>query len=414
MSASGSRVAARGGTRSVTNRITPLRFVLVFGCVSGLTDVVYEGARSVIGPYLATLGASAGLVGTVTGLGEAVALVFRLVTGRMADRWNRHWGQTIAGYAVTAVSVPLLALATPLWAASLLFNTERFGKAVRTPARDTMLSQAATDLGRGWVFGLHEALDSTGALIGPLIFALVLWLGGGYRDGFAVMAIPAMLALGVLLLLRRLAPSPADFERTLGRAPKRMEVTTRLGAVFWAYATFSALTMLGFSTFAVLAYHLQVRHVVAPSVIPVMYGAAMVGVAVAALGFGRVYDRHGLRGLVAVPLLSAVVPLLSFTTSVALVWAGAVLWGLSLGVHDSTMRAAVADLVPAHRRGAGYGTFTAVYGLAWLAGSATIGLLYDSTVHAAIGFMVAAQLLAVLAYVRLLRVVARERDRPAG
>jgi MFS family permease len=391
-----------------SNRISPLRFVLLFGLVSSLADFVYEGARSVIGPYLATLGASAAFVGTVTGAGEAVALVFRLLTGRVSDRWQRHWAQSIAGYAITIVSVPLLALATPLWAASLLFNTERFGKAVRTPARDTMLSQAATDMGRGWTFGLHEALDQTGALGGPLVIALVLWLGHGYRAAFAVLAIPGVLALFVLLVLRRLVPSPAAYEGT-GRSRRTLEVSTRLGPVFWTYAAFSALTMLGFATFAVLAFHLQTRHVVSTATIPVVYGVAMIGAAFAALGFGRVYDRSGLRGLVTVPALAAVVPFLSFAHSSTLVWLGALVWGVALGVHESTMRAAVGDLVAPERRGAGYGTFTAVYGLAWLAGSATIGALYDVSIAAATVFVVAVQAAAVVAYVVLLRVVSRSR-----
>ena len=389
------------------NRLSPLRFVLVFGLVSSLADFVYEGARSVIGPYLATLGASAAFVGTVTGAGEAVALVFRLGTGRMSDRLRRHWAQSIAGYAITIVSVPLLAVATPLWAASLLFNTERFGKAVRTPARDTMLSQAATDMGRGWTFGLHEALDQTGALGGPLVVALVLWLGHGYRAGFAVLAVPGVLALLALAVLRRLVPVPAAYEGTA--RPRSLDVSARLGPVFWTYAGFSALTMLGFATFAVLAFHLQARHVVSPATIPVLYGVAMIGAAFAALGFGRVYDRWGLRGLLTVPLLAAVVPFLSFTTSTALVWIGAAVWGVALGVHESTMRAAVGDLVAPERRGAGYGTFTAVYGLAWLAGSATIGALYDVSVTAATVFVVAIQLAAMVAYAVLLRVVSRDR-----
>jgi predicted MFS family arabinose efflux permease len=241
------------------------------------------------------------------------------------------------------------------------------------------------------------------------VIALVLWLHGGYRTAFAVLAIPGVLALLVISTLRRLVPDPSRFEGTTPRAARRLEVDTHLGRTFWTYAAFSALTMLGFSTYAVLAYHLQVRHVVRPSLIPVLYALAMGGAALAALGFGRVYDRHGLRGLATVPVLAAVVPFLSFTSSPALVCVGALVWGVALGVHESTMRAAVADLVPAHRRGAGYGTFTAVYGLAWLAGAATIGALYDVSVPAATAFVVGVQVAALGAYGVLLRVIAEPR-----
>jgi MFS-type transporter involved in bile tolerance (Atg22 family) len=121
------------------------------------------------------------------------------------------------------------------------------------------------------------------------------------------------------------------------------------------------------------------------------------------LASGAVYDRKGLRGLVVLPVLGAVVPFLSFSTSVLLVWLGALLWGALMGVHESTMRAAVADLVPRERRGVGYGTFSAVYGLAWLVGAALIGILYDVSIDAAIAFTVIVQAVALVLFVPLWR-----------
>ena len=183
---------AEAGPRS-TNRLPPLGFVLAFGVVSLLGDFVYEGARSVAGPFLATFGASAALVGVVTGAGEAVALVFRLFTGRLSDRTGRHWALSIAGYLITVTAVPFLAAAQALWQASALIVAERFGKAVRTPARDTLLAQAGSGtLGRGRVFAVHEAMDQSGALLGPLLVAVMVAVSG-YRLGFAVLAVPAVL-----------------------------------------------------------------------------------------------------------------------------------------------------------------------------------------------------------------------------
>jgi MFS family permease len=161
--------------------------------------------------------------------------------------------------------------------------------------------------------------------------------------------------------------------------------------------------MLGFSTWAVLAYHLTVRQVLPADLVPVLYAAAMGAAAVAAVVFGRVYDRVGLRGLIVLPPLAAVVPFLSFATSTLAVAVGAVVWGAAMGVHESTMRAAVADFVPPHRRGAGYGTFTAIYGLAWLAGAAIIGALYEQSVSAAGIFVVAVQTAALVLLVPLMR-----------
>ena len=402
------------------NVISARRFVIYFGVVSALADFVYEGSRSVVGPYLATLGASAALVGVVTGAGEAVALVFRLVSGPLADRTRRYWALSIAGYAVTLISVPLLAVARPLAAASSLVIAERFGKAVRTPARDTMLSQASTDMGRGWGFAIHETLDQTGAFAGPLLVALVLYLGGGYRLGFAVLAVPAALSLLILARLRKAAPDPAAYEdrsRDPGAAtgastdsflsswrnqPRRL----------WLYSLFTALTMFGYATFALLAYHLQVRHVMPAAEIPVLYAVAMGIGALVALPAGRVYDRIGLQGLVVLPLLSAIVPFLSFSREVALVWLGAAAWGAVTGIHESTMRAAVADLIPADRRGAAYGIFTSIYGVAWLAGSALIGLLYSFSINAVIVFVLFAQALALLSFVPLAKEPRLMREAP--
>jgi len=208
VASAGSPVAPRA---QPANRLSALRFVLAFGVVSLLADFVYEGARSVVGPFLAELSAGAALAGFITGAGEAVALVFRLFTGRLADRTGRRWALSIAGYLITIVAVPLLAAAQALWQAGALIVAERFGKAVRTPARDTMLAQAGGSLGRGWAFAVHEAMDQSGALLGPLLVAAMVAISG-YRLAFAVLAVPGLAAIAALLWLRRSAPAPAAYE----------------------------------------------------------------------------------------------------------------------------------------------------------------------------------------------------------
>ena len=381
-----------------------MRFIVGFGIVSALADVVYEGARSVIGPYLGSLGATAAVVGLITGAGEAAALGLRLFTGRLADRTGRPWPQTIIGYAVTAVCVPLIAVTGNLAAAGLLYNGERVGKAVRTPARDIMLAHASAEMGRGYAFGLHEALNQIGAMTGPLLIAATLTFGGSYRLSFALLAIPGGLALLALTRLRRAAPDPLRWEPAAQVSEKKkLRLEKGLPRRFWQYAAFSATTMLGFSTWAVLAFHLTSQHLIRAALVPVLYARAMAAASAAAVGFGRIYDRVGLRGLLALPFLAAAVPFLSFSGSTVLFVIGAVVWGAGMGVHDSTMRAAVADFVPAHRRGAGYGTFTAIYGLAWLAGAALIGWLYEHGTTAAAVYILAAQAAALVLLVPLLR-----------
>jgi len=389
-------------------RISAIRFVAWFGIVSALGDVVYEGARSIVGPFFATFGASAAMIGIITGIGEAVALVLRLLTGPFSDRTGRPWPQTIVGYALTMVCVPLMALTGGLAPAALLYNGERFGKAVRTPSRDTMLAHASAVVGVGRTFGLHEAIDQSGAIVGPLLLALVLGAGGSFALCLGLLAVPGAIAMVVLFRLRLAAPHPEDYDpqATVSDA-KKLSLDTKLPRQFWLYSAFSAATMLGFSTWAVLAYHLVHKNVVHEGAVPVLYAVAMGAAAIAALVFGRIYDAYGFRGLIVLPVLAAVVPVLSFSTSVVAVSVGAFVWGVAMGVHDSTMRAAVTDLVPRSRRGAGYGTFTAIYGIAWLVGAAMIGVLYDHGVALTEVVVVAVQVVALALLVPVLREHAR-------
>jgi MFS family permease len=173
------------------DRSVALTFVVLLGVVSLLADVTYEGARSAVGPYLEILGASAAAVGVVAGLGELVGYAIRVAAGYLSDRTGRYWAITIAGYGVNLLAVPLLALAGRWEVAAALIVFERLGKAIRTPARDAMLSHATHSMGRGWGFGLHEALDQIGAVLGPLIVAAVLYFTGDYRAGFAILLVPA-------------------------------------------------------------------------------------------------------------------------------------------------------------------------------------------------------------------------------
>jgi MFS family permease len=399
-------VTTDGTGKARRNRLGPMGFVLAFGVVSMLADVVYEGARSITGPFLATLGASAVMVGFITGFGEAVALVLRLGTGPLADRTHKYWPLTIAGYALTVIAVPFMALASSLWQASALVITERFGKAVRTPARDTMLSHAGAEIGRGKAFAIHEALDQSGALLGPLLVGLMVAISG-FQLGFGVLAIPGAVALVAVILLRRAAPDPSRYDTHAvsepARAPGQARVRVPLPARFWWYSAFTAISMFGFSTFGVISYHLQVQNVMPSALIPVTYAVSMGAAALAALASGTLYDRIGLRGLLIALPLTAAVPFLSFTTTPALVWAGAVVWGAALGIHESTLRAAVADLVPAATRGTGYGIFTAIYGIAWLTGSTIIGALYSASITGLIIFTIATQLVALIAFIPLLK-----------
>lgn len=385
-------VTEEGKQRAAT-AVTPWRFVITFGIVSLLVDIVYEGARSVSGPFLGSLGAGALLIGTVTAAGEASALVLRLVSGPAADRSHRYWGWAIGGYAVTVVAVPALALPVGLAGACALIIAERVGKAVRSPAKDALLAHAGTDVGRGKAFAVHEALDQAGAFLGPLLVAAALALSGGYRLGFALLLIPGLIAMAILVRLARQVPEPHRYE---AQHVPEADSPLKFPAPFWRYAGFTVLTMAGFATFGLVGYHLSSQGLVAASVVPLIYAAAMGVDAVAALASGHLFDRHGLKVMTILPLLAGLSTCLSFTRVPGLAISGALIWGAALGVQESTLRAGVAGLVPSNRRASAYGVFAAAYGVAWLIGGTALGFLYERSIAALVIMVVSVQLSALL------------------
>jgi MFS family permease len=367
-------------------------FIILLGIVSLFGDVTYEGARSVTGPYLATLGASAGVVGLVSGIGEFVGYALRLASGYLADRTKAYWFLTFIGYGLL-FSIPLLAFAGYWQLAAVLIILERMGKAIRSPARDTMLSYATKEVGRGWGFAVHEALDQVGAVIGPIVFSLVFLLHGGYREGFTLLWIPALLTLVVLAIARKKVPSPQKLEAP-GKT-SRQNIKDKLPRVFWFYTIFTLLSVAGFANFQLISYHLKVQSIVPDAQIPLIYAIAMGVDALAALLVGKTYDKIGLISLLAVPLLTLPIPFLAFSHSYSLVLMGIILWGVVMGIQETTMRAAIADLTPMERRGFAYGIFNTAYGAGWFLGGALMGLLYELSINYIILFAVVMELISI-------------------
>ena len=367
-----------------------LRFVIFLGFVSLLADVTYEGARSINGPYLAMLGASATLVGFVSGFGEFLGYGLRLVSGVLSDRTQKYWAITIVGYAINLVAVPLMAFAGDWKTAALLIIAERTGKAIRTPARDAMLSHAAAQMGLGWGFGLHKAMDQIGAMLGPLVVASVLFRTGVYGSCYAVLFIPALLALALLLAARFLYPRPRDLEMEVPRFESK-----GFSNAFWLYLAAAALIAAGYADFPLVAYHFEKASALPKVMIPVFYSVAMGAESIAALVFGRLFDRHGMVVLMGVSFLSAFFAPLVFLGGFWMALSGMALWGVGMGAQDSVMRAAVAGMVSSDRRGTAFGIFNAGYGLFWFLGSVLIGFLYDRSLPLMILFSVGIQWAAV-------------------
>jgi MFS family permease len=369
--------AARAG-RAELPRQNAVRFIVALGIVSLFADMTYEGARSVAGPYLGMLGASAAVVGFVAGFGELLGYGLRLLSGYLTDRTGSYWTITIAGYGLSLSAVPLLAVTGRWELAVLLIAAERAGKAIRNPARDAMLSRAGSHTGLGWGFGLHRALDQTGAVLGPLIVGAVLFWNGGYQSGFAILAIPALCAMSVLFAACRFFPNPARLNAaapvlTAGHFPRR----------FWVYVAATSLIAAGYADFPLIAFHFSKTNVIAPVLIPAFYALAMAADAIASFYLGRLFDRIGIGAMIFATCASAAAAPLAFLGGPNAALAGMVLWGVGMGAQGSVMRAAIAPFAPAAKRGTAYGVFNAAYGLAWFAGSSLLGLLYGWSLEAA-------------------------------
>ena len=367
---------------------------MCLGVVSLFADMTYEGAHSIIGPFLKDLGASAAEVGLIAGLGEMLAASLRFFSGRFADRTHAYWTITICGYALNLVVVPALAFAGNWQVAALLVVAERTGKALRGPARDVLLSEATNVVGHGWGFGLHAAFDQAGAMLGPLLMAVAVARSNQFGSAFLQLGIPAVLALTALLTARAAYPAR-------GRAVTPSKGTQRLPHVFWIYVAAAGLLACGFVDFPLLGYHFQKTGLAKPAMIPLLYSGAMAVNGITALVFGRLFDRFGIAVLAYGILISLLALPLGFLGGQAAAIAGVGCWAAGLGAQDATLRAGIAQVVSMNKRGSAFGAFNGVYGVAWFLGSVAMGLLYDHSLMALVVFGVIAQLTAAVFFFRL-------------
>jgi len=399
---------------TVTLRSTAMRLILLFGIISLLGDIIYEGARSVNGPYLDVLGVSAATVGLVAGAGELLGYGLRLATGYLSDRTRAYWAFTLLGYGML-VTVPMLALSGIWQIVAFLIIMERVGKAIRNPAKDTILSHSAKQVGTGWGFAIVEVLDQIGAVGGPLIFtAVFLMLGAGagsvsgYQKGYLALAVPFALLMLVVIYAYLTIRDPEKLEAAVARRPQE----DRLSRTFWLYTAFTFLAAFGLVSFVLIGYHLKARSLVPDAMIPLFYAAAMLVDAGMALAVGKLYDRQkdarrsesgGLYLLIVIPLLTAPIPFMAFSSSLPLVLVAVVLFGAVMGAHETIMKAAIADTTSLRKRGTGYGIFNTSYGLALFFGTALAGVLYESSLPLLIAVVAAAEAAALLVFVLMVR-----------
>ncbi len=368
------------------------KFVLMIGCVSLFSDMTYEAARSINGPYLDVLGTSGTVVGAVAGLGELLGYGLRIISGYLSDRTRKYWAIVIFGYILNLVSVPLLALAGYWQLAVILIIGERIGKAIRTPARDAMLSYGSREIGRGWAFGLHDALDSTGATIGPLLVSAVLFFRNqSYHEAYAVLILPAVIAIIILFAARSIYPHPEDLE-----IKETIIETKGYSKKFWYYLSGTAFIAIGYADFSLIAFHFKKEALIKDAVIPLLYSVAMLVEGLSSLALGRLFDKAGMRVLIIAVLISMCFAPLVFFGSLAGALIGMVLWGIGMGTQESVLKSVVAEIIPANKRGRAFGLFNTFFGVAWFAGSVVMGYLYDVSLISLVVFSMISQLIAFM------------------
>ncbi len=392
-----------------------MAFIVLFGIVSLFSDMTHEGASSIRGAYLSLLGASAATIGFVSGLGELIGYSMRYVFGKLTDRSKKYWGMTIAGYVLDIAAVPLLALVGEHgWvAACALLVVQRMGKAIKKPAKDTIMSFAASQEGVGKSFGIQEVLDQIGAFLGPvLLYLVMLFKTDGttfevYAACFAVLAIPGAITLVLLIITRCKFPNPEHFEPE----PKEF-VPFKMKKEFILYIAGISLFAFGFIDYSIIIMHVsrtyshlasglsETTSLVSTGTLPLLYAGAMLVDAVAALFFGLMYDKKGVKALVWSTVISVPFAVFVFASdSVPMLLLGIALWGVGMGAQESILKAAVTSMVPKASRATGYGIFECSFGAFWFLGSWLLGVLYDVSIPAMIAVSVAAQLAAIPLYI---------------
>ena len=402
-------------------------FLILFGIVSLFSDMTHEGASSIRGAYLSIMGASAGAIGFFSGLGELIGYSMRYVFGKLTDKTRQYWPITIIGYVLDVLAVPALALVGEhgwIWACLLLL-IQRMGKAIKKPAKDTIMSFAASQEGVGKSFGLQELLDQIGAFLGPvLLYLVMLFRTDGdtfqiYSFCFAVLAIPGAITLVLLLVTRRRFPNPEQFEPE----PKEY-IPFRMRKSFILYIAGISCFAFGFIDYSLIIMHVsnvytglaaslaETSSLVTEGTLPLLYAGAMLVDAIAALIFGHLYDKIGVKALMISTLLSSVFAVFVFAVhSIPMLLLGVALWGIGMGAQESILKAVVTSMVPKNCRATGYGIFECSFGIFWFLGSWIMGVLYDLSIPAMVAVSVIAQFLAVPLYLASDKCAAAEKAR---
>ncbi len=382
------------------SRKTAYTAILALGIVSMLGDIVYESGRGIAPDYLLFLGASALLVGIVSGAGEFLGYAARLISGSLSDKSKAYWLFIFAGYGLI-LAIPLVGFTYSIELVVVLLLLERLGKALRSPSRDTVVSIVSKNVGSGKAFGLHEAIDQIGAIIGPLIFSGVLFFtANSYPAAFGMLLIPfALMVIALAYAYKRVGKS---VELEVRNARDEKAPLSRRG--FWVYCLAVFLNTVGLIPVALILF--SGSSILQPMgqawMAPLLYVVVQAVDAPMALVSGHLFDKLGMK-ILGLPFALSVFPVffVSFGGLVGVIGA-CVVFGLVLGMQESIYRAAVCEFIPLWKRGTAYGVFNTVLGLGTLASGVVFGFFIDSgnSAIALVGFALLLQVSAIIALSR--------------
>lgn len=384
-----------------------IAFIILMGFVSMLSDMTHEGAKSIYGQFLSIVGASPKTISLISGLGEFIGCSLIIVTAAIANKTKKYWLLTFIGYAINLLAIPALSLTLEngwIYAASLIIM-ERIGKAIRKPSKNTLVSFASNDVGAGKAFALQEFLDQLGAFIGPIILTLVIYFKGetnlfsSYKTCFLILGIPAIITLLLLIFAMIKYPDPENtFEKVEKEEKKKEKFIFNKSYLFYLIAI--SLSAASFIDFPLINYYVSSLDVINETYLPLLYSLAMLVDAFAALLFGFLFDKIGLKTLIISTIISSFfAPLIFITGNMTFIILGIILWGVGMGAQESILKAAVATIVPKNNRALGYGIFEFSFGLCWFIGSLILGYIYEYSLLALAIFSCVVQLLAIPAFI---------------
>ena len=371
--------------------------------VSLFADMTYEGARSMIGPYLEYIEAMAVIAGVVS-IGELVSYLSRGLGGFIAgaSRSSKvYWALVYVGYGINLIVVPLMGLFGRWEIVLALIMIERLGKGLRAPARDVILSEVTKNIGRGKAFGFHELMDQLGAVLGPMIASFALYTRG-YMEAFLVLAVPAVMSIIMVFSANRLYPKIESVE-----VSKEGTKARSLPKIFWNFTLAAVFMSLGFVSWFFLSYYFRAE-AFPDYLIPLMYSIAMLSDGIVAFPVGLMYDRVGVKVLLITPIvIMSILPLVLLRSYVWII-VGVILWGLVMGFYETVMRAFIADVIETELRSYAYGIYGVLYGVSWTFGNVIIALLYQCNVlrYAPI-YVVVVELIALIILVKIATSVQR-------